>query len=768
MRRARTVDWLLVTLLATYAAVEGLALHNYLPYAGWWFPFSVTGAQGESGFPIVDRVNKPGGPLRVGDRALSAGGIDLRGLSRAEVYRAQTPLLTGSPYRVEAERDGERFQASIEPAVRLGWELRFLGLVPVLFAAIFLLLRAPHWRPSRRFFAATIALGSYPPADLGQLPWVVAVAVPSGLALVLSAALEGSEAARPLRPWQRMLPWVLGSIHVVVFVVYMFGTVPAGLWPYRALWGMTGVFMIAVLGALVRAYRRSQSLERRQLRWVFYSIVVAFLPYSLFSIAVALGVELEFAYWEGYAGVFFQAIPLGIVVSVVGYRWLDIDRVISATAALTLLAVVFVGAAAVAVPRLAAAASGTLGVDPDAGEVGFSMALAALGVPAYRSLRPWLDRHLFAAQHALGERFAGLRAELSGCRGVEELVKRAGEGIDALLHPESLATYGRAGDAFTPLFVRGRAAPLAFERASTLAQVLEAKAAPLFAGAERIDPFERAALETLGAEVVVPVLRDGELVAFTCLAGKRSGDIYTATDLERLGSLAERCADVLAQLDADAVARDARELQSALRRYVPGAVAEKVVRGEELAPGEREVTVLFVDLRGYTRMAEALRPEDVFATLNEHTERVSRLVQESGGTVVEFNGDGMMVVFGAPEPLPRKELHAVEAARRIVDSMPKTLAVSVGVATGSAFVGSIRATDRFIWTAVGSTTNLASRLQSLTRELGAAIAIDETTRERAGYVCSDFLRHPDVAIRGRTGRFDVFALPARAPMRLSA
>jgi hypothetical protein len=94
-----------------------------------------------------------------------------------------------------------------------------------------------------------------------------------------------------------------------------------------------------------------------------------------------------------------------------------------------------------------------------------------------------------------------------------------------------------------------------------------------------------------------------------------------------------------------------------------------------------------LEIRGYTGLAEGLRPEDVFATLNEHTERVSRVVQENGGTVVEFNGDGM------------------------------------------------------------------------TRELDAAIAIDAPTRERAGYVCGDFVRHADVAIRGRTGRFDVFALP---------
>jgi class 3 adenylate cyclase len=307
--------------------------------------------------------------------------------------------------------------------------------------------------------------------------------------------------------------------------------------------------------------------------------------------------------------------------------------------------------------------------------------------------------------------------------------------------------------------VRGRAAPPAFEAESTLVQVLEKRGAPLFARANELGPFERAALETLGAELVVPLRRGEQLVAFMCLAGKRSGDIYTATDLGHLAALAERASDVLARLDADDVAREAQAMQSALRRYVPGAVAERVLRGDALEPAEREVSVLFVDIRDYTRVTAGLRPADVFATLNEHTERVSGIVQECGGTIVEFNGDGMMAVFGAPEALARKEQQAVEAARRIVDSMPATLAVGVGIATGEAFVGSIRSTDRLIWSAVGSTTNLASRLQSMTRELSASIALDETTRTRAGYVCADFARHADVAIRGRTGRFDVFALP---------
>jgi adenylate cyclase len=96
-----------------------------------------------------------------------------------------------------------------------------------------------------------------------------------------------------------------------------------------------------------------------------------------------------------------------------------------------------------------------------------------------------------------------------------------------------------------------------------------------------------------------------------------------------------------------------------------------------------------------------------------------------------------------------------------VDSMPASLAVGVGVATGPAFVGNLRASDRLIWSAIGSTTNLAARLQNLTRELRASIALDATTHARAGYVCADFVRHEEVAIRGREEREEVFALALR-------
>jgi adenylate cyclase len=210
-------------------------------------------------------------------------------------------------------------------------------------------------------------------------------------------------------------------------------------------------------------------------------------------------------------------------------------------------------------------------------------------------------------------------------------------------------------------------------------------------------------------------------------------------------------------------------MQEALRRYVPGAVAARLASGQDIEAGEREVTVLFVDIRGHTGFAETRQAEEVFHSVNRYTETVSHLLQARGGVVVEFSGDGMLAVFGAPDELPMKERAAVQVARDIVAAMAalpapaassQPISVGVGISTGPAFVGNIQSSDRFIWTVIGDTVNLAARLQSMTRELDAAVAIDDTTFRRAGRAtCAAFVRHADLAIRGRAQTETVHALP---------
>jgi adenylate cyclase len=214
--------------------------------------------------------------------------------------------------------------------------------------------------------------------------------------------------------------------------------------------------------------------------------------------------------------------------------------------------------------------------------------------------------------------------------------------------------------------------------------------------------------------------------------------------------------------------REARALQESLRRYLPGALASSLARGK-VESGEREVSILFADLRSYTALSQGLPAEQIFAAVSRYAAIVSEAVSRHGGTVVEFAGDGMMAVFGAPDPLPDKEraaaLSALEIAREVearelfpgAASAPER-AVGIGVATGVAFVGTIHSVDRDIWSAIGNTTNLAARLQSLTRDLDVWIAVDEPTWRRAGAPCRHFHHHPQLPLRGLPTPHDIFTL----------
>lgn len=185
---------------------------------------------------------------------------------------------------------------------------------------------------------------------------------------------------------------------------------------------------------------------------------------------------------------------------------------------------------------------------------------------------------------------------------------------------------------------------------------------------------------------------------------------------------------------------------------------------EEVRGGTYDLSVLFIDVRGYSSYAERRDPEEVFATLSRYARNVSGIITSCGGSVIELNGDGLLAVFGYPCALQFKESAALTAALQIVQSRDSTegLTVGVGIATGAVYVGEICAAGRAFWGATGDTTNLAARLQCLSRELDAAIVIDATTFARAQTHASAFKSQPETVIRGRRRMEDVFFLACAA------
>jgi class 3 adenylate cyclase len=176
--------------------------------------------------------------------------------------------------------------------------------------------------------------------------------------------------------------------------------------------------------------------------------------------------------------------------------------------------------------------------------------------------------------------------------------------------------------------------------------------------------------------------------------------------------------------------------------------------------GQVERSVLFADLRGYSRYVEGHEPAATFELLEAYAESACRIVRRFHGRILSFYGDGLLAIFECS----RKECAALDTARALVDAVNAPTAlpcdpaqgeppIGIGIATGTIFLGRIRHGMGATWSATGDATNIAARLQELSRIYCAPILLDRATFERVSARC---IPHPDVRIRGRAGRVDVF------------
>jgi adenylate cyclase len=182
-------------------------------------------------------------------------------------------------------------------------------------------------------------------------------------------------------------------------------------------------------------------------------------------------------------------------------------------------------------------------------------------------------------------------------------------------------------------------------------------------------------------------------------------------------------------------------------RYVPvDVIRELMVRGEAARIGgsRRQVTALFTDIQGFTSVAESMAPEALTAHLGEYFEAMLGIVQGDGfGTVTQLTGDGLVGFWGAPVPDAEHSRHAVAAVvacrerlaeldaawlRRGLPALPTRF----GLAAGPVVVGNVGAPSRLVYTAVGDTLNLASRLEGLSRFYGTSVLAASEVRNGAG------------------------------------
>ena len=248
-------------------------------------------------------------------------------------------------------------------------------------------------------------------------------------------------------------------------------------------------------------------------------------------------------------------------------------------------------------------------------------------------------------------------------------------------------------------------------------------------------------------------------------------------ELDKLGMLIfdDRSVELTSSVREIAVVnRTANHMRSSLRsfsRYVPIELVREFInsgRAAELGGERRRLTIQFSDIKGFSGIAEKLKPEELVAEMSDYFSTVSGALRNHRGTIGQIYGDGILAFFNAPEIYPDHEASACRAALEVQQLLKKDRAtrreagrpefsVRIGLEVGEVIVGNIGTADRFAYNVIGDAVNLASRLEGLCKYYGTAIIATCELKMATG---ANFeWRHLDrVKVVGRLSDVDIYEL----------
>lgn len=224
--------------------------------------------------------------------------------------------------------------------------------------------------------------------------------------------------------------------------------------------------------------------------------------------------------------------------------------------------------------------------------------------------------------------------------------------------------------------------------------------------------------------------------------------------------------------------RERDKLKTTMGKYMTASVMDHLLSGKVHLGGETlTVTILFSDIRSFTTISEKMKAQELVALLNEYFTEMVGIVMDSGGVVDKYIGDAVMAVFGAPVSKSEDAVNAVTAAVRMRQALKKlnaslanrglqTLRTGIGIHTGEVVAGNIGSERRMEYTVIGDAVNLASRLESNTKELGVNVLISEDTWQLVKHAVE---ARPvrEITVKGRRQpvmTYEVLGLKGEAPL----
>jgi hypothetical protein len=510
--------------------------------------------------------------LVVGDRLTRVGSADLRGVGSvaflAQAYEQAQGKLEVRLAFTRAGQPGEtllRFDPVIGP-----W-----GIIPMILGlavtGLLVQLRMPRSRQARAYLFCSFAYSIHWSLFFGGMlwqtyAWVVVYTVSSVVIfpLILHAVLVLPEEVAPTNRWMLAWPWLFALRGPTAFSWYFGWPLPHEL-GMRATNLLEFAFLVVLLTILTVNFRRTGPLGRRQLKWLVYGFYIGVAPVLTGAIIAILNPQLWWVQEASMSAIVF--IPICLSIAILRFNLFDIDRLISSTAAYSILLMILGAGVLTAAPTLSASLSTLVGIERTVGNIALSLFLAAVIVPGQRYLRPQIERLFFANRYEVERGVQQLVRELPSNNTPQSLLAFVGERLFTVLRAENCVIYGRVDSHYAPVFVRGSIVPPPFEAHSPLVGALQARAIAVDIDRWQrtmrvsLNRSERAMLDGLRIAVALPIGRGEAPLAFLCLGHKRSGDVYTSTDLKTLRFVDEKTCEALLRFENPTILRQSAAME---------------------------------------------------------------------------------------------------------------------------------------------------------------------------------------------------------------
>ena len=215
-----------------------------------------------------------------------------------------------------------------------------------------------------------------------------------------------------------------------------------------------------------------------------------------------------------------------------------------------------------------------------------------------------------------------------------------------------------------------------------------------------------------------------------------------------------------------------RRVRSLFSRFISPEMVNQLLETRDIQSLNKraDLTILFSDIRNFTRLSEKLSPEDVVALLNPYLEAMTRIIHQYGGTVDKYEGDAILAFFGEPIPYADHALRAVQTAWEMQQALQDLrkdwqeaghfegdFEIGIGINTGEVFIGMLGSAQRINYTVIGDDVNLASRLQDKTKDLNWPILISANTYAlvKKNFKAESACLHP---IKGKSEPVEIYRL----------